>query len=180
MEQPADARAPVDFLTFADIAIDATGERLPGIDRPAMEMVLLLHRVTSAIVYDLESTVHRPSGWSWSAFRMLFTLWVVGSRESRQVAQLSGMSRAAVSSLTKTLHAAGLLERQPDARDGRAVILSLTRRGVEALETAFRAHNEREVKWAALITADELATLNTVLAKLARAGQGQEWVSRRA
>src|SRR5437660_2329039 len=31
----------------------------------AMRMVLTLHRVTSALVYDLESSVHRPHGFSW-------------------------------------------------------------------------------------------------------------------
>jgi DNA-binding MarR family transcriptional regulator len=164
----------------AEVAVDTTAERLPGIDRSAMQMVLLLHRVASSIVYDLESTVHRPAGWSWSAFRLLFTLWVAGPHESRQVAHLSGMSRAAVSSLTKTLSASGLLARRSDERDRRAVILSLTERGADALETTFRAHNEREARWASLITEDELATLNGVLTKLARAAQGQEWISRRS
>lgn len=144
-----------------------------------MEMVLLLHRVASSVVYDLESTVHRPAGWSWSAFRLLFTLWVAGPQESRRIAQLSGMSRAAVSSLTNTLTASGALQRSPGERDGRAVVLSLTLSGSEALEKTFRVHNRREAKWAQLITPEELRTLNTVLAKLARAAQGQEWVSRR-
>ena len=40
-------------------------------------------------------------------------------------------------------------------------------------------HNLREAKWAALVTPDELATFNAVLAKLARAAQAQRWISRR-
>ena len=144
-----------------------------------MTMVLLLHRVANSIVYDLESTVHRPAGWSWSAFRLLFTVWVAGPNESRRVAELSGMSRAAVSSLTKTLSAAGLLARAGDPNDGRAVVLSLTDTGRDALETAYRAHNRREVEWANLLTPDELSTLNTVLAKLARAAQTEDWVNHR-
>ena len=96
---PADAiRAPREELAYV-VALDRAGERLPGIDRSAMAMVLLLHRVASAIVYDLESTVHRPAGWSWSAFRMLFTLWICGPQEAGRCAELAGMSRAAVSSL---------------------------------------------------------------------------------
>lgn len=170
---------PSDSLSFAEVALDRTIERLPGTDQAAMSMVLLLHRVANSIVYDLESTVHRPAGWSWSAFRLLFTLWIAGRQEASRAARLTGMSRAAVSSLAKTLSSAGLLSRTPDARDGRSVVLSLTEAGVDRLESTFRRHNQRESKWAALLTEDELKTLNTVLTKIARAGQTEDWVSRR-
>lgn len=176
----ASARSRTDFLSFADVALASTTQRLPEVDRPAMAMVLLLHRVASTVVYDLESRVHRPAGWSWSAFRMLFTVWVAGPSESRRVATQSGMSRAAVSSLTKTLSAAGLLARTSDDTDGRSVILSLTDRGSEALEAAFRAHNAREEQWAGLLTADEVATLTGLLAKLAAGAQHSDWVNHRA
>lgn len=168
-----------DFLSFAEIALDTTAERLPGTDRSAMAMVLLLHRVANTVVYDLESTVHRPAGWSWSAFRLVFTLWVSGPQEAGRAAALAGMSRAAVSSLSKTLDASGVVERGPDARDGRTVVLSLTAKGSAALEEVFLVHNRREAEWAGLLTPDELGTLNTVLRKLARAAHDQEWVSRR-
>ncbi|GAA5140531.1 MarR family winged helix-turn-helix transcriptional regulator [Pseudonocardia adelaidensis] len=170
---------PDAFLSFADIAPDRTVERLPGTNRDAMAMVLLLYRVTSTVVYDLESTVHRPAGWSWSAFRLLFTLWVTGPQEASRAAELAGMSRAAVSSLSRTLSTAGLLERVPDERDRRGVVLSLSADGTSRLEAALRVHNEREAEWAALLTPDELAVFNTVLAKLARAARSEEWVSHR-
>lgn len=168
------------FLPFADVAVETAAQRLPELDRSAMAMVLLLHRVASTVVYDLESSVHRPAGWSWSAFRMLFTIWVAGPNESRRVAELAGMSRAAVSSLTKTLSGAGLLDRAPDARDGRAVVLSLTEAGRGALEAAFRQHNARESQWAGLLTPAELATLVELLGKLAQGAQRLDWVSHRA
>ncbi|GLY67843.1 MarR family winged helix-turn-helix transcriptional regulator [Amycolatopsis taiwanensis] len=175
----AQSGEPSDSLSFAEVALDRTKERLPGTDRAAMAMVLLLHRVANSIVYDLESTVHRPAGWSWSAFRLLFTLWVADGLEARRAAELTGMSRAAVSSLAKTLSSAGLLARAPDARDGRGVVLSLTQAGTDRLESAFQHHNQRESKWSALLTEDEVETLNTVLTKIARAGQSTDWVSRR-
>jgi DNA-binding MarR family transcriptional regulator len=175
MPEPADG-----FLPFADVAIDVTARRLEGVDREAMAMVLLLHRVSSTVVYDLESQVHRPAGWSWSAFRLLFTLWVSGPTESGRAAELAGMSRAAVSSLTKTLIARGLLERAPDTRDGRSVVLSLSGEGTRTLEEVFRAHNEREQQWAALLSPEELTTLNGLLATLARRAHERDWVSRRS
>ncbi|MCO1653814.1 MarR family winged helix-turn-helix transcriptional regulator [Pseudonocardia humida] len=171
--------APGGFLAFAGTALDRTAERLPGTDRSAMAMVLLLHRVASTVVYDLESTVHRPAGWSWSAFRLLFALWVFGPQEGSRAAGLTGMSRAAVSSLAKTLAAAGLVHRAPDANDRRSVVFSLTGSGAARVEEAFRAHNRRESRWAELLTEDEVRTLNTVLGKLARVAQEQDWVSHR-
>lgn len=174
-----DENRGLDFLTFAEAALDTTVERLPETDPRAMRLILLLYRLTNAVVYDLESTVHRPAGWSWSAFRLTFTLWVAGPLESRQAAVLSGMSRAAVSSLTNTLTASGVLERSPDPRDGRGVLLSLTEHGRDALESTFRVHNEREAEWAALLSPEELDTLNTVLGKLAAAAGTQDWVNRR-
>lgn len=171
--------AGADSLAYAQVVLDTTERRLPGVNRSAMAMVLLLHRVANAVVYDLESTVHRPAGWSWSAFRLIFTLWVAGPQESSRVAALTGMSRAAVSSLAKTLSASGMVTRSPDLRDRRSVILSLTDTGSDALEAAFLQHNRREAQWAQVFDDEELATFNRLLGKLARAARTEEWVSHR-
>jgi DNA-binding MarR family transcriptional regulator len=165
-------------LTFVEFAINRTEDRLPTVDVEAMRMVLLLTRVSNAVVYDLESSVHRPAGWSWSAFRLLFTLWNSGPVESKRAARLAGMSRAAVSSLTKTLVASGLLTKVPDVADGRAVLLAVSQEGADQLSSAFLEHNKREAEWASVLTPDERSTLNALLGKLSAAGQ-QGWVSRR-
>ncbi|WP_308015286.1 MarR family transcriptional regulator [Pseudonocardia sp. ICBG1293] len=167
------------FLALTDVALTRTGERLPGTDRAAMALVLNLHRIAGSLVYDLESTVHRPAGWSWSAFRLLFTLWVAGGQEAGRAAELCGMSRAAVSSLANTLAAAELVRRSPAAGDRRAVQLSLTDAGTARLVTAFGRHNRRESQWAALLDTDDLAALNALLVRLARAAHRADWINRR-
>lgn len=171
--------ADYDFLSFDELAVEAVGRRLPDTDLDAMRMVILLHRVARAVVYDLESTVHRPAGWSWSAFRLMFTIWISGPLESRRAAELSGMSRAAVSALTKTLSATGMLMRIPNKKDQRSHQLNLTERGTTAFEATFTQHNLREVEWAHLVTPEEREVLNSVLVKLAHAAHEQEWVSER-
>ena len=167
------------FLSFVQVALDRTEQRLPGVDRAAMAMVLLVHRVATTLVYDLESTVHRPAGWSWSAFRLLFTLWVSGAQEASRAAELTGMSRAAVSSLAKTLSASGLLDRVPGERDRRGVVLTLTETGTHRLEETFRCHNHREGEWAGLLEPGEVEELNRILAKIVSAAQTEEWVNLR-
>ncbi|MFG1636443.1 TetR family transcriptional regulator [Pseudonocardia alni] len=167
------------FLAFTDVALARAGDRLPGTDREAMALVLNLHRIAGSLVYDLESTVHRPAGWSWSAFRLLFTLWVAGGQEAGRAAELCGMSRAAVSSLANTLAAGELVRRTPAAGDRRTVHLSLTDAGTDRLVAAFGTHNRRESEWAALLGADDLAALNTLLVRLARAAHRADWINRR-
>lgn len=171
-----DTRDPA--LAFIDRAVDEATTRVPGLDRQAMAMVLLLHRVTNAVVYDLESTVHRPAGWSWSAFRAVFTLWISGPLEPSRLAEASGMSRQAVSSLVKTLEQDGLVERRTAPHDARSVVLTLTDAGADRIERVFVDHNRRETEWASALDADERATLTHLLAKLADAAQ-DPWVNHR-
>jgi DNA-binding MarR family transcriptional regulator len=165
-------------LSLIDIALREVPQRLPDIDTEAMHLVLLLHRVTNAVVYDLESSVHRPGGWSWSAFRVLFTLWVAGPLESKDAAARTGMSRPAVSSLTKTLVAQKLIRRDDAPGDGRSVVLSLTPKGKRELEVLYGAHNRRETMWANALSAAEREQLLALLAKLANA-TNQPWVNHR-
>ena len=165
-------------LALVDRAVDEAAARLPGIDRRSMAMILLLHRVTNAVVYDLESTVHRPAGWSWSAFRAVFTLWISGPLEPSRLAESSGMSRQAVSALAKTLEQDGLVERRAAPHDARSVVLSLTAAGIERIERVFAHHNRREADWAAVLDPAERATLTELLAKLADAAH-DPWVNQR-
>jgi DNA-binding MarR family transcriptional regulator len=174
---PADGATHAD-LAFVHRAIEAAHERVDGIDRDAMALVMLLHRVTNTVVYDIESTVHRPAGWSWSAWRALFTLWIAGPIEPSRLAELSGMSRQAVSALAKTLSADGLIERRSAERDARSIVLSISPAGEDRLRRAFRDHNRREAEWAGALDADERDTLVRLLGKLADAAD-RPWVRRR-
>ena len=155
------------FWSFVDAAVERVHERLPGIDPEAMRLVLTLYRVTNMAVYDLESVVHRPRGWSYPGFRLLFTLWVAGPMEAKRAAELSGMSRQAVSSLVNTLHRDGLVVRTRDETDRRSVRLALSSRGEEAITEAFTAHNERERLWAGALSPEERRTLVRLLGRLA-------------
>ncbi|MFC5997063.1 MarR family winged helix-turn-helix transcriptional regulator [Pseudonocardia hispaniensis] len=156
----------LDYWSFVDVAISRTTRALPAVDARAMRLVLSLHRAANAIVYDLESTVHRPRGWSWPGFRVLFVVWLTAPVEAKRVAQLSGMSRAAVSALVNTLERAGLVSRRQASHDRRAVELSLTAEGERVFATAFVEHNSRERDWAGALDEQELTTLTALLEKL--------------
>jgi len=167
-----------DFLAFVDTAVDRVSARDSGVDPEAMQLVMLLHRVSSAITYDLESAVHRPSGWTWAGFRLLFALWIDGPIDAKRAAEISGQSRAAISALVRTLERDGLVTKRADPNDGRSVQLTLTDPGRRKLTAAYRLHNVREREWVDTLTPDERAALLRVLHRLVETAR-EPWVRHR-
>jgi DNA-binding MarR family transcriptional regulator len=158
--------ADLDFWSFVALANRRLAEEYGFRHQLATKVLLTLNRASDVVTYDLEAAVHRPRGRSWSAFRLMFVVWLAGPLEPSGAARLTGMSRAAVSNLTKTLVADGLLSRAPDERDGRSVRLSLTSAGHEEMVAVFREHNEREYGWASVLTEEEQCILVMLLDKL--------------
>ena len=175
--RPRDQRENL-FLSFVEVAVGRITRREPSVDEESMRLVLLLHRVTNSIIYDLVAAVHRPSGWSWAGFRLLFALWVLGPVDSKTAAEASGMSRPAVTALVRTLQRDGMVQKLGDPHDGRSVVIALTGDGQDRLSEAFRHHTGREQRWSAVLSADEKATLIALLTKLSNAAQG-DWVRHR-
>ncbi|MEX0428776.1 MarR family winged helix-turn-helix transcriptional regulator [Nocardioides sp. DS6] len=164
--------ADLDFQTFVQFAEERAAELEPGLDVEAMRFVLTLTRAASTVVYDLESSVHRPAGWSWAGFRLVFVLWMAGPLEARIAAKLSGNSRQATSTLANTLERRGILERLPDPADGRSVLFRLTEAGIEAIQGVYADHNRREQLWASVLTAEEREAATRIVAKLLTAAPG--------
>ncbi|SEG23603.1 DNA-binding transcriptional regulator, MarR family [Thermomonospora echinospora] len=156
----------LDFWSFIRLAQHRLAEEHGFGDRLATELLLTLNRASGIVTYDLEAAVHRPRGRSWSGFRLLFVVWLAGPLEAKKAAELTGMSRAAVSGLAKTLVGQGLLDRTPGERDGRSVLLSLTERGRREMLETFQAQHRREQEWAGVLTEAEQRILIMLLDKL--------------
>lgn len=156
----------LDFWSFVEQASHRLQHEHGYSDPLATRLMLTLNRSSALVTYDLESSVHRPRGRSWAAFRIMFVLWLAGPLESKRAAQLTGMSRAGVSNLTSPLVSAGVLDRSPDPHDGRAVRLSLTEAGRAEIVELFAAHNARELIWASALDVAEQQTLIRLLEKL--------------
>ncbi|MFI7699990.1 MarR family winged helix-turn-helix transcriptional regulator [Nonomuraea sp. NPDC049480] len=156
----------LDFWSFVDFAVSRAGRLLPGIDPAAMRVIQTMYRATSMVVYDMESTVHRPRGLSWPGFRVLFTVWLASPLEARKVAELTGMSRGAVSAVLATLERDGLVVKDRAPHDGRAVHVGLTERGQEVIAEVFQVQNIREQEWAGALTPQEQRTFVGLLEKI--------------
>ena len=156
----------LNFWSFIELANKRLATEHGFRDQLATEVLLTLNRASNVVTYDLESSIHRPRGWSWSSFRLLFVTWLAGPIEPKADAELTGMSRAAVSNLSKSLLADGLIDRRPTENDGRSVQLYLTAKGREAMVEAFREQNEREHAWVSVLSEAEQRILVMLLDKL--------------
>jgi MarR family transcriptional repressor of emrRAB len=156
----------LDFWTFIELAKSRLGTEFGADGQLATEVLLTLNRASMAVTYDLESAVHRPRGLSWAAFRLLFVTWLAGPLEPKKAAELAGMTKAAVSNMTKSLIEAQLLTRSPADRDGRSVRLALTEDGHGQMLELFAEQSAREQAWVAALTQAEQQVLLMLLNKL--------------
>ncbi|WP_040156786.1 MarR family winged helix-turn-helix transcriptional regulator [Mobilicoccus massiliensis] len=154
------------FWSFVARARERLAQEHGYQDVLATELLLKLNRASGIVTYDLEASVHRPRGRAWSAFRILYVLWLAGPLEAKKAAELAGLSRAALSNLVGPLVADGVVHRERDPDDGRAVRLSLTPAGTDEIAATFRIQHEREIAWAGALSRQEQKTLIALLDKL--------------
>lgn len=100
-----------------------------------------------------------------SHFRLLSMIPAGGARPS-VLAEIAQVTRPALGELVRYLEDRGYVTSEPDASDGRAVIVRLTERGRHAEAAANRAIDELKRSWAREIGADKLSALMDACAAL--------------
>lgn len=135
------------------------------VDFDVMGAVFNTIRLATHVVARAEAQIHRKMGGSWAGFRTLFCVWVNGSAEPRQLAQLLGLTRSAISAVLNTLERDGLVVRRRSCSDGRVVIIELTPAGEQFVIAGFRGHHQVETAWMAALDVDEQRQLARLLRK---------------
>lgn len=130
-----------------------------------MEIMFNLMRFTTRLLRDFES-VHRPLGGTWAGFRILNLLWAVGDLEPRDLARLTGASRASISSALNTLEALEQVTRRTKPNNRRSVQVALTDKGRHAFTLAMVEQADRERAWLDVLTPAELAMFSEIIARL--------------
>lgn len=164
-------RQTLDYLGYVEYATRRTAELTGGADHRAMEIAISLHRLSHALGRVTETRAHRPKGWSLAGFRIMFMLWVIGPARPARLATLLDMTRPATSNVITTLERGGFVTRNPDDRDGRSVILTLTPAGDEAVRDVFALQNEIESVWFSALTDGERIELARLLGKVIAANR---------
>lgn len=163
-------RRPRDLsaLVYVDEAIRLTTSRMPTIDPQAMRLNMSLTRVVNARARVSELAVTAGANWSWSAFRVMYAVWLFEPIEARDIARLLELNRQTVASAVASLRRAGMLEvDHAAATDGRLVPLRLTADGRAVVEPTILRQNRLAARWASVLEPDELDLLIGLLGRLA-------------
>ncbi len=122
------------------------GARLGGLplDYAAMAVASNLFRAANAVRNHFERTVLSQNNLSWTAFVVLWVVWIWEPIETRQIAVEGGFSKATLTGVLSTLEGRGWLTRSRSETDGRLVEVSLTDAGRTLMTELFPAFNQQE------------------------------------
>lgn len=133
------------------------------IDFEAMAVTSNLFRAANATRNYFERSVLAGAGLSWTAFVVLWVVWIWEPIETRQIAEEGGFSKATLTGVLGTLESKGYVRRQRSERDGRLVDVSLTAEGREYMASIFPKFNEHERTVASTIPDERRAELADML-----------------
>ncbi len=150
---------------YEQMASAAAPDLYPEVDFEAMTLSFNMIRMANRLIKDLEVSVHRKNGMSFSSYRVLFAVSAAGRITPNELARLSSVSTASMSSMLNTLERSGLILRENDPEDGRRSIVSLTEEGRLRLAEALPANNAREREWANGLSVGEQTLLLELLRK---------------
>ncbi|MDA8063250.1 MAG: MarR family winged helix-turn-helix transcriptional regulator [Actinomycetota bacterium] len=117
-------------------------------DRPfdfrAMAAISNIYRAASAVRNHMEQRVLAGHGLSWSAFTVMWVLWIWGEQETGRVAAETGTTKGTLTGVLKTLESRGLVVRSSHPGDGRRVLVRLSPEGEAVIEEVFPRFNAEE------------------------------------
>ena len=124
----------------------AVAERLRGlsVDVSAMAVVSNIYRAAGAVRNHFERTVLQPYELTWTAWVVLWVVWIWQEIETRHVAAEAGISKGTLTGVASTLERRGLLARRGHPGDARRVLLTLTDKGSELMDKLFPEFNQAE------------------------------------
>jgi DNA-binding MarR family transcriptional regulator len=146
----------------------AVSDRLAGlpVDLKAMAAVSNLYRAASVVRNHFERTVLAEQDLTWTAWVVLWVIWVWEDIETRHAASEAGISKSTLTGVAGTLQSRGLLRRRPYPADGRRVLLSLTPKARQLMEGLFPDFNRHEAQAVTPLDDAELEVLTRALRKI--------------
>lgn len=137
----------------------------------AIAVVTNIYRIAQGLRNKMEREILSEYGLSWTAFSMLYDLWIWESMETKKLAESAGVSKATVSNITKTLEQKDLCYRKSDNRDRRMTYVALTDKGRQAMEDLYPRFHKGEVEIVAGLSEDQKNSVANLLRKIIRENQ---------
>ncbi len=148
------------------------------LDFESMAAISNIYRASTAIRNHLERSVLHENDLTWTAFVVLWVVWIWDGPETRHVAEEVGISKGTLTGVVKTLETRGLLVRERHPEDGRLVLLRLTPVGDELMTRLFPLFNAEEAFVAQPLSSLQRAamaqSLRTILAHLESLGENRQ------
>jgi DNA-binding MarR family transcriptional regulator len=139
-----------------------------AIDFASTTAIANVFRVASAARGHLERSVLAEAGLSFTAFTVMWVLWVWGESEFRDVAADSGVAKGTLTGVVTTLERRGLVTRRRADRDRRLLLVSCTPTGEELMTGLFPHFNDGESRLVSGLSTAETRQLGRLLRKVLR------------
>jgi DNA-binding MarR family transcriptional regulator len=139
-----------------------------AVELTSMTAVANVFRVASAARGHLERSVLAEAGLSFTAFTVLWVLWIWGESEFRDVAADSGVAKGTLTGVVTTLERRGLVTRRRSADDRRLLLVSCTPAGEELMVGLFPHFNDGERRLVSGLSSAETRQLGRLLRKVLR------------
>lgn len=158
-------------LRETEAAVDIRLSGLP-LDVPAMAAISNLYRAAGVVRNRFERTVLAPHDLTWTAWVVLWVVWIWEDIETRHLAEEAGISKGTLTGVMNTLKGRNLVDRRTHPHDGRRVLVSLTRTGRALMRELFPIFNAAEAEVVAPLTDKEVKALTTALRKVVMGIEG--------
>jgi DNA-binding MarR family transcriptional regulator len=127
-----------------------------GINLHSMALVSNIHRASGFIRQHFERCVLKEPDLHWSAFVVLWCLWIFGELETRRLAVEAGVAKSTLSSILNMLEERKLVRRRTNELERRLVIVNLTAAGTELISKLFPKFNAEETRIVAKLTSKQM------------------------
>ncbi|MGM0904565.1 MAG: MarR family transcriptional regulator [Bacillota bacterium] len=139
---------------------------LDSLNLDAVAVVTNIYRVAQGLKNKMEQEVLSEYGLSWTAFSMLYDMWIWESIETKKLAESAGVTKATVSNITKTLERKELCYRKGDNRDRRITYVALTEKGRQVMESLYPRFHKGEIEIVSSLSVDEQKRMSKYLRKV--------------
>ncbi|MBP2659742.1 MAG: MarR family transcriptional regulator [Firmicutes bacterium] len=137
----------------------------------AISVATNIYRAGQCLKLKMEREKLSKYDLSWTAFSILYDLWICNSLETRQLAASSGITTATVSNVIKTLESKELCKRDVDKKDRRLVNVTITEKGISVMQDLYPDFHQGEMEIVKELSLEEQETLARLLRKVIKGMQ---------
>ncbi|WP_084031652.1 MarR family winged helix-turn-helix transcriptional regulator [Anaerobacillus arseniciselenatis] len=144
---------------------------LDSLNLDAVSVVTNIYRVAQGLRNKMEREVLSKHGLSWTSFSILYDLWIWKSVETKKLAELTAVSKATISNITKTLEKKELVFRKTDTRDRRITFVTMTDKGKKVMEELYPQFHQGEVEIVSSLSVKEQKNVSELLRRVIKENQ---------